>query len=241
MTVSGFIRRHFDREDGALEADAGGGSPLDDAMTAYSLVRSPENSTESRVITEGTTDPTNLDAGAQPPASYDDLGQTIANMLRAAENEAAQVLDSARAEAQAVRDKAEREVEGARASLERELTERHQEATRLREDAERYAKERRSDIEREAGQIRTEAQAQARKHRQEGKAAKQRLVAEGRKRQEELAEASRLVEERFRGALTACREVVGQLEELVGERPAQLQEALHQEAHELAEETKSAQ
>ena len=126
-----------------------------------------------------------------------------------------------------------------RGRLQREIAENREEATRLRKDAERYADKRRSDVEREAGQIRTEAQAEARKHRQEGKAAKLRLEADGRERQQELAEASRLIEEGLRGTLAVCREMVGRLEELVGQEPSKLQETLLREAHELAGEPKT--
>jgi vacuolar-type H+-ATPase subunit E/Vma4 len=239
MDVSGFMRRHFDREKDEPDADERSGSRLDKAMTAYSLARSPAKSTESNVIREGTTDPTDLAADAQPPASYESLGQTIAKVLRAAEGEAAQMLDSARGEAEAIRDEATTEARDAREGLEREMAEQREETTRLREEAERYANERRRDVEREAGQIRTEAQAQARQHRQEGKAAKQRLEAEGRQRQQELAEASRLIEGRLRGVLTACREVVGQLEGLLDQGPGEFQDTLLQEAHELAAEAKT--
>jgi hypothetical protein len=222
--VPDLMRRGFAREEGDPEPRERGGSSLDDAMTAYSLVRT--NDAESRVIAEERTSSLNPPAAAEATISYDRLGQSIANMLRAAENEATQLLAAARAEAQAIRDEAEKETQDARAGFEGEMAARREETTRLRNDAERFADEKRREADREAGQIRTEAQAQARQHLQEGKAAKQRLEAEGRMRQQELAEASRLVEERLPGALTACREVVGQLEELVGERPAQLHETL---------------
>jgi hypothetical protein len=232
MGMSGLIRRHSPRGDAeADETDEEGASRLDEAMTSYSLFRSSESDTES-------TDATERDAGTAIPriGSYDELGQTIATVLRTAQSEATQLLAAAQAEAHVIRETAEREANDVRERLNAEMAERRSQVVQIQEEADRYADESRREADRAADQIRADAEAEARQRREEGDAAKRRLEEEGRARRQELVEASRTVEARLRGALTACREVVAQLEELVGEQPAELEGVLLQEVQEVAGE-----
>jgi hypothetical protein len=104
---------------------------------------------------------------------YDEAGQKIANVLRAAEENAVELLASAREDARVIRDQAEREAQEARAQLAAEVAERRTEAELVRAEANRYAEERRLTADREARQAQAEAQAEVRLLRESGEELRQ--------------------------------------------------------------------
>ena len=135
MSMSGFIRRdspseheeahEASRNEEADDTGERGGSSLNEAMTTYSLLRPPDGNRE-------------IEHDEAPPiANYEDLGQTVANILKAAEAEATQVLGAARAEAQAIREEAKSTAEANRAALDAEMEGRRSQLTYLENEADR--------------------------------------------------------------------------------------------------------
>jgi hypothetical protein len=212
ITMSSFIRRRSDGPAGEKLRDLGDApSRVDEAVTSYTL-RGDDHAPKEPGEEDGAM-------AARGIVSYDELGQTIANVLRSAQDNAAQITATARAQAQSTREAAEAEAKEARVQLETEMAERRAESERIRAVANRYAEVRRRDADIEANQLRVDAEAEARKLRDAGEAAKRTLEATGLARRQELMEASSSMEARLRDALETCRAVTGQIEELVGKEP----------------------
>ncbi len=227
VTMSSFIRRH---SDGQSEGDRSAEAPprIDEGVTSYTL-RSARADGEPPEVSEqaGTTTP------GLGIVSYDELGQTIANVLRTAEDEATQLVAAARSQAQSIREASEVEAKEARARLDAETAERRSDSERIRADANRYAEERRREADLEANQTRADAESEARKLREAGESIRRSLEEKGLARRQELMEASSDVEARLREALTTCHEVVAGIEKLLGEEPVDLDEELLQEVQEV--------
>jgi FtsZ-binding cell division protein ZapB len=220
-TMSNFIRRRSDGPAGEKPRDLGAApSRVDEAVTSYTM-RGDDHAAKE----PGEED----DAiAARGIVSYDELGQTIANVLRSAQDNAAQITATARAQAQSIQEAAEAQAKEARVQLETEMAERRAESERIRADANRYAEERRRDADIEANQLRVDAEAEARKLRNAGEAARRTLEAKGLARRQELMEASSSMEARLHDALETCRAVTGQIEELLGKEPKLDEELLNE-------------
>jgi hypothetical protein len=233
-TVSSFIRR---RSDGQSEANASEktadeipGRALGDAVTSYTLHQPGDSAAP---LDESRASGSSGHASVAEPVSYDELGQKIANVLRAAEENSAQLLAEARSQAQAIREAAELEAREARAQLDAETAERRAESERIRADASRYAEERRRTADVEAHQTRTEAEAEARSLREAGEGMRRRLEEKGVARRQELLEASSTIETQLREALTTCRDVASEIERLLNEASVDLEEELLTEVREV--------
>jgi hypothetical protein len=230
FTMSSFIRRRSDGQSGREPADVTElPSRVDEVMTSYTMRPDSEPEPTEAVFDEEGAPPT-----GRGIVSYDELGQTIANVLRSAQDNAAQVVSTARAQAQSIREAAEAQAKEARIQLEAELAERRAESERIRADANRYAEERRRDADAEANQLRADAEAEGRKLREAGEAIRRTLEEKGLARRQELMEASSSMEARLRDALETCRNVTGKIEELLGE--SELDEELLNEVREAEEE-----
>jgi hypothetical protein len=231
--VSSFIRRRSDEQSETKAAEAAGevpGRALGDAVTSYTLHQPGDSAAP---LDESPASESSGHASVPEPVSYDELGQKIANVLRAAEENSAQLLAEARSQAQAIRDAAELEAREARAQLDAETAERRAESERIRADANRYAEERRRTADVEAHQTRTEAEAEARSLREAGEGMRRRLEEKGIARRQELLEASGSIEKQLREALTTCRDVSSEIERLLGESSVELDEELLTEVKEL--------
>lgn len=216
ITMSNFIRRRSESPTDERPRDLEDRpSRVDEAVTSYTM----HDVVEQRDVSEQAA------AVARGIVSYDELGQTIANVLRSAQDNAAQITATARAQAQSIREAAEAQAKEARLQLEAEMAERRAESERIRADANRYAEERRRDADAEANQLRADAETEARKLRDAGEAARRTLEAKGLARRQELMEASASMEARLRDALETSRAVTGQIEELLG-KEAKLDEEL---------------
>jgi flagellar biosynthesis GTPase FlhF len=231
--MSSFIRRRSeDRSEGEPTAGVApeASSRVEEAVTSYTLRSAATPSEDSGLAGEpgGSVNPPGL-------SSYDELGQTIANVLRTAQNEAAQLLAAARAQAQSVRYAAEMEAKEARARFDAEMAESRSESERIRAEANRYAEDRRTEADLEANETRNDAETEARKLREAGEAMRRSLEEKGLARRQELIEASSAMESRMREALTTCHEVAAKIEKLVGEEPPELEEVLLQEVQEVQE------
>jgi hypothetical protein len=230
FTMSSFIRRRTDGQSGGEPAEVTElPSRVDKAMTSYTMRSEGEVPPPEPVFDEEGSP-----AGARGIVSYDELGQTIANVLRSAQDNAAQVVSTARAQAQSIREAAEAQAKEARVQLEAELAERRAESERIRADANRYAEDRRRDADQEANQLRADAEVEARKLREAGEAIRRTLEEKGLARRQELMEASSSMEARLRDALETCRTVTGTIEELLDE--PDLDEDLLNEVREAEEE-----
>jgi len=231
--VSSFIRRRSDGQSETKAAEAADDVPgraLGDAVTSYTLKRPGDPGTpQDEPRGEGSSE----HAGVAEPVSYDELGQKIANVMRAAEENSAQLLAEARSQAQSIREAAELEAREARAQLDAETAERRAESERIRADASRYAEERRRTADLEAHQTRTEAEAEARSLREAGEGMRRRHEEKGIARRQELLEASGSIEEQLREALTTCRDVATEIERLIGEPSVELDEELLTEVKDL--------
>jgi hypothetical protein len=226
ISMSNFIRRRSEGPASERVGDPGDApSRVDEAVTSYTLhdVQAKEPGDENDAI------------AARGIVSYDELGQTIANVLRSAQDNAAQITATARAQAQSIQEAAEAQAKEARVQLETEMAERRAESERIRADANRYAEERRRDADIEANQLRVDAEAEARKLRNSGEAARRTLEAKGLARRQELMEASSSMEARLRDALETSRAVTGQIEELLG-KGAKLDEELLEEVRGVDQE-----
>ena len=221
-TMSNFIRRFSEGSHG----DAPGDELSRIDVTSYTLLG---DSKDDATISSA--------AGSPTFASYDEVGEKIANVLRAAEENAAQLLSSARAEAQSIRDAAEFEAGEARAQYEAEIAERRSESERIRADANRYAEDRRRAADLEANETLAAAETEARKLRQTGEAIRRDLEEKGAARRQELIEASSNMEDRLRDALATCYEVTRNIESLLGEESQELDEELLDEVREVERET----
>lgn len=175
------------------------------------------------------------DARVQAPGSPDDLGQSILNVLRAAHEEAAQIVSAAEADARAIRESVERETSDLRGRVESEMQESRQQLTVLRDEAEHYANERRLEADLEASRIRAEAEAEVSRRKEELDAATRKLEEQGRRRQE-LIDASRALEDWLSGTVSTLREVVAKLETVMKPPPAELDQTLLQEVQSAADE-----
>lgn len=171
----------------------------------------------------------------QGPASPDDLGSSILNVLRAAQEEAGRLVSAAEADAQAIRENAETERSELRGQLESEMEDRRQQLTVLRNEAEGYAEERRREADLEASRIRAEAEAEVSARREELDAATGKLEELGLRRQE-LVHASRALEDWLSATVGTLREVVAKLEKVLEAPPAALDETLLQEAQSVVDE-----
>jgi len=189
--------------------------------------------------------------------ALDDLGPRILNVLRAAQDEAAQLVAAAQDEAaqlvaaaqdeaaqlvaaaqdeaQAIRENAEAETAELRDRLESEMRDRRRQLTVLRNEADRYADEHRREADLDASRIRAEAEAEVMARRKELDVAKGKLEEEGQRRQE-LIDASRAVEHWLSGTVSTLREVVAKLETVLEAPPAELDQTLLQEAQSVGED-----
>jgi hypothetical protein len=235
-TMSNFIRR---RSDGQSEsksraetADETAARPLGEAVTSYTL-RQPD----AKGAPSDDSQQPDAAADTRGFVSYDELGQTIANVLRAAEDNAAQLLAAAHSEAQSIRDAAELEANETRAQLEVETAERRSESERIRADANKYAEERRRAADLEAQQTRSDAETEAKTLREAGEGIRRSLEEKGLARRQELIEASSSMEARLQDALTTCREVAAEIEELLSEAAVELDEDLLEEVREVERPT----
>ncbi len=227
MSSSGPIRRDWASREAVHEAEEDGASRLEEVITSYSLFPSPGSDSESGP--DDAEERARLKrAEARPIATYEDLRPTIANVLMAAEAEAAQQLDSARPEAQAIRETAESQAKADRGAFEAGAEGRGSQLAQLRKEADRYAEEHRR-----------EADADAQRLREQGEAVKLRLEEEGRARRQELEQASSRLEDQLRVALTAYKGVVAELEELLAEQPPQLDEELFRQVNDVTKDVES--
>lgn len=228
-SVTSFIRRHSDDQSDnkrppAETVDDVPARPLGEAVTSYTMHQpgaepAPEDEPHGVPLAQG--------------VSYDELGQRIANVLRAAEENAAALLAAARAEAQAFRETAEREAREVRSQLDTETAEQRAESERVRAEANKYAEDRRRGAEQEVEHARSEAEAEARSLREAGEAIKRQLEEKGAARRQELLEASASIESRLHYARTTCLDVAAEIEQLLGDEPADdLEEALFAEVQE---------
>ena len=228
VPVSSFIRRRSDeRSEGKTPDTTAVEAPvrIGDSVTSYTM-HQPD--AESGPPDEsGTPDEAvEPDSAASSAVSYDEFGQRIANVLRSAEENSAQLLGAARAEAEAIRETAELEAREARTQLDAETAERRSESERVRAEANRYAEERRRTAELEAQQTQAEAETEARSLRETGEGIRRRLEEKGLARRQELLEASSSIESQLREALTTCRDVAAEIERLLGDDEPELVEDL---------------
>ena len=222
--VSSFIRRRSDeRSEGNTPDKTADEAPvrIGDSVTPFTMHQ--PDAEGGPPDESGTRDEAvEADSAASSGLSYDEFGQRIANVLRAAEENSAQLLAASRAEAQAIRETAELEAREARAQLDVETAERRSESERVRAEANRYAEERRRTAELEAQQTQAEAETEARSLRETGEGIRRRLEEKGIARRQELLEASSSIESQLREALTTCREVATEIERLLGDDEPEL-------------------
>jgi hypothetical protein len=234
-TMSNFMRRRpEDRPEPDSESPASTPSRTGEAVTPYTLAppSQPVSGHDVRV-----SDP----ADVRAIMSFDELGQTVANVLRSAQDNAAHVIATARAQANSILEAAEAEAKEARAQLDAEVAERRSESERIRADANRYSEERRRQADVEANQVRADAEAHALRLRETGEATRRNLEEKGLARRQELIEASSTMETRLRETLTTCQEVVVQIEELLENGHGDVVEEARAEVAEDAEYAKNAE
>lgn len=160
----------------------------------------------------------------QSPAQakgYTDVGETVAGVLRAAEEAAEKIRAEARAQAIEI-------VEGAQGSASTRIDELTRDAERSRQDADDYAKDirqavdsygsqQRREAEEEARRIVADAEEQARAMREAAQEMAGQIEAEARRRHDGLREEIRSLEERRQRVLVGLRELAAQLNELFPE------------------------
>ena len=223
--VSSFIRgrRSDDRADGEIpEPPRTRPVQIGDAVTSYSMQ-------DGSQVESGTSA---ADSELPPEVSYDEFGQRVANILRVAEENAAELVEAARIEAQTIRDTAELDAQETRARLEAETAEQRSESERVRAEANKYAEDRRRTVKLEAARTQAEAEAEAKSLREAGEAIRKSLEEKGIARRQELLEASSSIEARLREALTTCHGVAAELERWLGEDEPELDEELLAEVRE---------
>ena len=228
-TMSNFMRRRSeDQTDSESEGRARTPIRAEQAVAPYTLAQPGHESTSANEARD--SDP----ADVRAIMSFDELGQTVANVLRSAQDNAAHVIATARAQANSMLEAAEAEAKEARAQLDTEIAERRSESEKIRADANRYSEERRRQADLEANQVRADAEVHAARLRETGEATRRNLEEKGLARRQELIEASSAMETRLRETLTTCREVVVQIEELLEDGHAEVVEQARAEAAEDA-------
>jgi ribonuclease Y len=166
---------------------------------------------------------------------YEDVGDAVAGVLRAAEEAAEKIRGEAHTQALEVVERAQGEASTRIAELTRE-------AERTRSDAEDYAHDiraavdsygtqQRREADEEARQILADAEEQARATREAAQEMAQRIQGEAQTRHERLRDELRTLEERKSRVLDDLRDLAAQLGDLVPERgpagrQAELLEAL---------------
>jgi hypothetical protein len=135
----------------------------------------------------------NIGSSAPGPSvrDYAEVGARVASILNAAEEAARQIRRDAERAAETTRREAESE-------------------------AERYANERRRDVDGEVERVVAGAVADADAVRDTARAAAQRIAQEGHRRLAELRDEARALERRFESAVDELRDLVAQLEDVVG-------------------------
>jgi hypothetical protein len=181
----------------------------------------------TNAVGEGSLDPLDL--------AYSQARQRVAEALRVAEENAAQMRADARSEAADILREAERRAaeqlkETAKES-ERRLSEAEENARNLRLSVDAYAKRQREEADEEARQIMEIAQAQARAERESAEKIADELKAEAVRRKEELVREIRAIEQRARRILDGLEEIIAQAEETpdqgaaISEEPPRAEEA----------------
>jgi chromosome segregation ATPase len=182
---------------------------------------------------------TPLSQSPEQAKGYTDVGETVAAVLRAAEEAAEKIRTEARAQAIEI-------VEAARGEATARIEELTRDAERLRSDAEDYANDirqavesygsaQRREAEHEARRILAAAESQARASREAAHEKAGRLEDEARLRGESLRDEIRSLEERRERLLVGLRELAAELNELFpelargGRHGAELHEALRPE------------
>jgi hypothetical protein len=217
-TMSNFMRRRSEGQpEPKSETRTRIPSRIDEAVMSYTLDAAGNDASAHEAREPDAADVRGI-------MSFDELGQTVANVLRSAQDNAAHVIAAARAQANSMLDAAEAEAKEARAKLDAEMAERRSESEKIRADANRYSEERHRQADSEAIQVRADAEADARRLRETGEATRRNLEEKGLARRQELIEASSTMEARLQDTLTTCQEVVVKIQELLENGQAELVE-----------------
>jgi hypothetical protein len=184
----------------------------------------------------GAAEAPNTTNGSGASFSYEELGQTVAEILRSAHETAVQMIAAAREQAQSIRESAQVHASDAFAQLDAEIAEQRSEFASIRADADRYAEDRRRAADFEAGRIRSDAEKEAHELRQVGEANCRSFEAEGLARRGALMDASSSAETRLRQTLATCRDVAGEVDRILKHGKLELREDLEQTLDVLAED-----
>ena len=186
----------------------------------------PGRSDDAASVDESVTP---LSAAPARTKEYTEVGETVAGILRAAEEAAEQIRADARAQGNKI-------MERARVVAEGRIEELTREAERIRREAEDYAgdirtavesygSQQRRDAEEEAGRILAQAEEQARAMRAAAEGMAEQIEGDARQRNEQLRDEARSLEERRQRVLEEVREMVAQLNELIPAPAARTDEA----------------
>jgi vacuolar-type H+-ATPase subunit E/Vma4 len=176
----------------------------------------PGRSDDAAPIDESVTP---LKAAPDRTKEYTEVGETVAGILRAAEEAAEQIRTDARAQGNKIMERARVVAEGRIEELTREAERVRREAedyaSDIRAAVEGYASQQRREAEEEAGRILERAEEQARAMRAAAEGMAEQIEGDARQRNEQLRDEARSLEERRQRVLEEIREMVAQLNELI--------------------------
>lgn len=166
-----------------------------------------------------------LTAAPERTKAYGELGETIAGVLRAAEEAAEQIRADARTQAVAIVERAQEDasarIQELTRAAERTRSDAEDYANDIRSAVEGYASKQRREAEEEASAIVAAAEEEARAVREAAQEMGGQIEGEARRRHSELRDEIRSLEDRRERVLDGLRELAAQLNDLFPElRPA---------------------